>query len=378
MFTVILAILTLLCLLGCQKHVPIAVLAPAQSIEATTENGTIRITYISPTKRKFEWDGNTRTAKLTVRHTPFHGRTGLYDPAPSWGFDPNEIRLVADEAVYDFDNQEQLNRFLYDHAPEFGYVYTNDGLVVRFRKTPPPEHRRRCDPPSTVSFDLYQLLIRGEKPTTMKDANPDQIARLGPTPEVAPWTGVTQLTNSQSKPISSSMWYDIAMDSHRREESNKYSLSRWRKLGWAAKESLIEGHDAQAKALAEEQERLAPGFIDTNKYGNIQDFIYLSMHDFNTVLGRLALKSGDLQSARNRLLEVGRIPVNRYMQTGWRPSMALARDLLEKGEKDVVLEYFELCRKFWTEENARGERLDRWKKQVEAGQIPDFGINLYY
>jgi len=27
--------------------------------------------------------------------------------------------------------------------------------------------------------------------------------------------------------------------------------------------------------------------------------------------------------------------------------MTLAKDLLEKGERDVVLEYFMLCRKFW-------------------------------
>jgi hypothetical protein len=55
--------------------------------------------------------------------------------------------------------------------------------------------------------------------------------------------------------------------------------------------------------------------------------------------------------------------------------MSLAQDLLTKGERDVVLEYFELCRHFWKMENGR---LTKWGQEVKAGRIPDFGANLVY
>ena len=48
---------------------------------------------------------------------------------------------------------------------------------------------------------------------------------------------------------------------------------------------------------------------------------------------------------------------------------------MEKGERDVVLEYFELCRKFWKMEDGR---LNKWSGEVKAGQTPDFGANLVY
>ena len=53
--------------------------------------------------------------------------------------------------------------------------------------------------------------------------------------------------------------------------------------------------------------------------------------------------------------------------------MSLAKALLAKGEKEAVLQYFELCRVFW-----KHEELDQWKKEVEQGKTPDFGGNLSY
>lgn len=55
--------------------------------------------------------------------------------------------------------------------------------------------------------------------------------------------------------------------------------------------------------------------------------------------------------------------------------MSLAKDLLEKGEKQTVLEYFKKCAKFWKMDHGK---LDSWAKQVESGETPDFGANLLY
>ena len=57
------------------------------------------------------------------------------------------------------------------------------------------------------------------------------------------------------------------------------------------------------------------------------------------------------------------------------PNMSLARDLLEQGETEAVLAYFELCRVFW---KMGGSRLDAWAREVRAGNLPAFGANLSY
>jgi len=57
------------------------------------------------------------------------------------------------------------------------------------------------------------------------------------------------------------------------------------------------------------------------------------------------------------------------------PNMSLAKDLLEKGEKDTVLKYFAECRSIWTSNDGK---LDKWAGQVKAGEIPDFGGNMLY
>ena len=61
--------LALGCLLLCnivakELEVPGAVLKPGQSIESTNKFGTVKISYVAPLKRKFEWDGQSRVVKI--------------------------------------------------------------------------------------------------------------------------------------------------------------------------------------------------------------------------------------------------------------------------------------------------------------------------
>ena len=57
------------------------------------------------------------------------------------------------------------------------------------------------------------------------------------------------------------------------------------------------------------------------------------------------------------------------------PNMSLAKDLLDKGEREVVLQYFALCGKFWT---LGQSKLDEWTAAVKSGTAPNFGANLLY
>ncbi|MFZ1918264.1 MAG: hypothetical protein WAU58_11870 [Terriglobales bacterium] len=94
----------------------------------------------------------------------------------------------------------------------------------------------------------------------------------------------------------------------------------------------------------------------------------------NLVLGRVAAQRRDVKQAGQYLLAAGATPGSPQLDS-FGPSMILAKELLEKGQSDVVLQYFVLCKKFWES----GQRqLDEWSAAVRGGQIPNFGSNLNY
>ena len=55
--------------------------------------------------------------------------------------------------------------------------------------------------------------------------------------------------------------------------------------------------------------------------------------------------------------------------------MSLAKQLVEEGEFDVVLKYFDLVDVFWSD---HGSFLDDWRATVRKGETPDFGANMVY
>jgi hypothetical protein len=142
---------------------------------------------------------------------------------------------------------------------------------------------------------------------------------------------------------------------------------RFYALDDAAKESFVAGKVDDASRYAKELLSLAPQFEGNWNYGN-------AIQDGNIVLGRIAVREGRIQEAKNYLLAAGRSPGSPVMDT-FGPNMSLAKDLLEKGERDTVLQYFELCRKFWESDQGK---LDDWSREVKAGEIPKFGANLVY
>ena len=95
-------------------------------------------------------------------------------------------------------------------------------------------------------------------------------------------------------------------------------------------------------------------------------------HHGNLILGILALIENDIEKAKYHLLKAGRTPGSATLGS-FGPSMDLALQLLRHGERDVVLEYFELCSKFWPR-----EELKEWTAMVRGGEIPDFRFHLKY
>lgn len=141
-------------------------------------------------------------------------------------------------------------------------------------------------------------------------------------------------------------------------------------LLYMAPAALSAGEAGKAAAYAQElmalgeQLKSTPGF-GPSIYGD-------ATHVGNLVLGHLALAGGDVGKAREHLLAAGRVPGSSVLKS-FGPNMLLAKELIGKGEREAVIEYLDLCAKFWAGE---GGRLGRWKEIVRQGGTPDFGMNL--
>lgn len=144
-------------------------------------------------------------------------------------------------------------------------------------------------------------------------------------------------------------------------------LQRFHALDKAAKESFNNGKFEDANQYATELLSSAPNYRSDWNYGN-------AIQDGNLVLGRLALREGRKDEAKKYLLAAGKSPGSPTMDS-FGPNMSLAKDLLDKGERNIVLQYFELCRNFWKDGSSE---LDRWRDEVKNGKTPRFGANLVY
>jgi len=85
------------------------------------------------------------------------------------------------------------------------------------------------------------------------------------------------------------------------------------------------------------------------------------------------LKAGNIEEAGSYLLAAAETSSSPQLNS-FGPNMLLAKELLEQGEQDIVLEYLELCGKFWK----KTDKLKRWAATVRGGGIPEFGGNLAY
>lgn len=99
------------------------------------------------------------------------------------------------------------------------------------------------------------------------------------------------------------------------------------------------------------------------------------LHKTQLTYGRLALRAGDTESAKRYLLDSVRHDGAPTLNS-FGPNMSLAKELLDAGERQIVLEYFDLCAKFW--EMGRDDELPFWRAQVHCYMTPDFGANMIY
>jgi hypothetical protein len=94
-----------------------------------------------------------------------------------------------------------------------------------------------------------------------------------------------------------------------------------------------------------------------------------AMQRANTILGRVAIRSGDLQSAKQYLLDSSGAQAGKDVALSG-PTMILAKELLEQGEREAVIQYLNNCLILWP----HGDNvLQIWIEDVKKGKTPNFG-----
>lgn len=142
----------------------------------------------------------------------------------------------------------------------------------------------------------------------------------------------------------------------------------WRldRLRETAKLAYLAGNLASAERHAGELLALVKPHPGDEKYGQ-------AWHDGHVIMGRIALQRKAPDVAREHLYKAG-MTAGGGSLSSFGPDMGLAKELLEHGDSRAVVEYLELCRKFWTSPHAP---IDRWISEIESGQRPDFRPNIH-
>jgi tetratricopeptide (TPR) repeat protein len=142
---------------------------------------------------------------------------------------------------------------------------------------------------------------------------------------------------------------------------NVSPIDRFYRLDDVAEAALEAGEFDKAGGYAQELLNAATEYKSNWNYGN-------AMHNGNLILGRVAIRRGDLAKAGEYLLRAGETRGSPQLNS-FGPDMALARELLENDQHDVVIRYFDLCARFW---EAGRDRLRSWRSDVEQGRVPEF------
>jgi hypothetical protein len=145
-------------------------------------------------------------------------------------------------------------------------------------------------------------------------------------------------------------------------------VRRLNHLVQGARAALDIGQNQKAREFAEQSLRVMTD-CRQQPWCSVGNTIFYA----NLVLGRLALLNDNVPEADRFLLLAGETPGSPALGS-FGPNMSLARELLKRGRRDVVLQFFAECKAFWK----MGRQRDTWMTQVQNGQLPVFGANLAY
>jgi len=212
-----------------------------------------------------------------------------------------------------------------------------------FAQTPPPSQEKQ---------ELYQQLEAIRAAIRSDDWNEAWRRSIVLNASLA------KLTNTKANP-------DLEL-AHVEMMAGKDAISRAPMLARMTKAAYAAGNHEKAERYANEA-------LEASTHG-VFWWTGDAVHQGNIVLGRLALRRGEMDAAKHYLLAAGKTAGSPTLSTTG-PNMGLAKELLDRHESAVVLEYLEDCGAFWT--GSRG-KLAEWAALIRAGLRPEFGSNVNY
>jgi hypothetical protein len=155
---------------------------------------------------------------------------------------------------------------------------------------------------------------------------------------------------------------------------NSTLIERFSILRNLAPAALAAGDSKKAEKYALELQALGREIKETSSYDT--RIPSSATHVSNIVLGLIALQEGNITKAKEYLLAAAQFSggADPSLVT-FGPNMLLAKKLIERGERETVIQYLERCAKFWEMEKGR---LENWKNIVKNGGMPDFGASVLY
>lgn len=145
----------------------------------------------------------------------------------------------------------------------------------------------------------------------------------------------------------------------------KFPMKRWYMMTYYCDTAFAANMTNESRESAKRVLDSAKEFKWHWNYGNA---IFWGNH----TLGRVALKEGSVDSAKDFLMRAGRTPGS-FLLAQEGPSFALAQDLLDRGEKEVVMRFLKECQRFWPAESVS---LKQKIEKIKSGQtvsLKDFG-----
>jgi tetratricopeptide (TPR) repeat protein len=263
-----------------------------------------------------------------------------------------------DGAIVDYAKAIELK-------PDYSYAYNNRGLAKASKgdlDDALADYSKAIDLNPTFAEPYYNRGLVKQANGDLDNAHADFTRAI----ELSPKMREMIVTNGYLMSTQSSQT-NLQKEAMAAQKYDANGIGRFHRLDELAKSAFEVGEIEKASQYAKELLETAQKYPKDWNYGN-------AVHDGNNVLGRIALKQGDIKQADEYLLKAGRTLGSPTLNS-FGPNMSLAKELLEKGETNAVLQYFELCQKFWS---MGGEKLDDWTKEVKMGITPSFGPNLSY
>lgn len=140
------------------------VMVPGETIEASTPQGTMRISYVDRYTRRYIWNGWDKTFRHQTRQERWNGSLGMYRPQGD-----GTMHAVLEEGQQHFDSIGEARRWLGKQEEWMDYVWDREGLAVGWKQQGRPD-----DGFIALQVNVWQILVHGKK-AQLPGATPSRI-----------------------------------------------------------------------------------------------------------------------------------------------------------------------------------------------------------